>query len=472
MDVRITGPVTKDDAHDVSDPTDWLGTPLASLVQVEQSLRCHVCKDFFNSPVITSCSHTFCSLCIRRALNADGKCPLCRATDQESKLRGNWAIREAVDTFVASRGVMLDLARQPTIGDPAAFAATPKRKSCNEPTNGDSVTKRVRMSTRSSSARAAATTTAMMQEEADVLEAEAMEDYIPGMIPPTLWNERQEPWLIWYSDDGLVPCPICLWRMKPEKVDRHLDTDCPGEPRPQPEVSKPKNLNFATARSIQNSAPMSSERLPSTNYSILNETKLRKRLSDLGIPTWGSRLLMEKRHREWVMIWNANCDSARPKTKRELLQDLDTWERTQGGQAPTMSVSANLGAQIKDKDFDGAGWSAKHSDSFSDLIARARKSHKKVEVGEKPLVTSSSSENVEGSGYQHANGTGQEQTSDVLNTKEAYSEGSQVKIPTTINLISPSKPREHRRTSLLSTEERSATEVDTVINSALTETPT
>lgn len=188
MDARITAPISKDDAHDVSDPTDWLGTPLASLAQVEQSLRCHVCKDFFNSPVITSCSHTFCSLCIRRALNADGKCPLCRATDQESKLRGNWAIREAVDTFVASRGVMLDLARQPTTGDPAVLTATPKRKACDGPVIGDSATKRVRMSTRSSSARAAATTTAMMQAEADAPETEVTDDYIPGMTPPTLWT--------------------------------------------------------------------------------------------------------------------------------------------------------------------------------------------------------------------------------------------------------------------------------------------
>lgn len=77
------------------------------------------------------------------------------------------------------------------------------------------------------------------------------------------------------------------------------------------------------------------------------------------------------------MIWNANCDSKRPKTKRELLQELDTWERTQGGHASTMSLSANLGAQIRDKDFDGAGWSAKHNSSFNDLISQARKSQKK-----------------------------------------------------------------------------------------------
>lgn len=98
----------------------------------------------------------------------------------------------------------------------------------------------------------------------------------------------------------------------------------------------------------------------------------------MGLSSSGSRQLLEKRHREWVMIWNANCDSARPKAKSELLRDLDTWERTQGGSAPSNSHSANLGAQIKDKEFDGLGWASKHSDSFKDLIANARKSRQKA----------------------------------------------------------------------------------------------
>lgn len=179
----------KHDAYEVSDPTDWLGTPLASLMQVEQSLRCHVCKDFFNSPMITSCCHTFCSLCIRRALNTDGKCPLCRATDQESKLRGNWAIREAADTFMQSRNAMLDLARRPVAVD---SIATPKRKAHEELVNEESANKRTRRSTRSSSARAAITTAAMIGEEVDEPHVEEEAEYIPGKSQPTLSIKQLE----------------------------------------------------------------------------------------------------------------------------------------------------------------------------------------------------------------------------------------------------------------------------------------
>jgi E3 ubiquitin-protein ligase RAD18 len=174
------------DAFDVPDSTDWLGTPLAGLTQVEQALRCHVCKDFYNSPMLTSCNHTFCSICIRRCLSVDGKCPLCRALDQESKLRGNWALREAVDAFVKSRDVVLQFARTPA---PVTTPKSPKRKATEweDPVQEAQGNKRPRMTTRSSKARAVEATAAMMREEVDVPENEDSADYEPepGMLTAT-----------------------------------------------------------------------------------------------------------------------------------------------------------------------------------------------------------------------------------------------------------------------------------------------
>ncbi len=80
-------------------------------------------------------------------------------------------------------------------------------------------------------------------------------------------------------------------------------------------------------------------------------------------------MLLEKRHTEWVNLWNANCDSAHPRSKREVLQDLDLWERSQGSLAP---VSARPGHDVMKKDFDRPGWAADHHDDFRALIANAR----------------------------------------------------------------------------------------------------
>lgn len=90
-----------------SHPSDWLQTSLPQLSPVEQALRCQVCKDFFDTPMITSCSHTFCSLCIRRCLTTDGRCPACRTQDQAIKLRPNSTVQELVDAFKVARPVVL-----------------------------------------------------------------------------------------------------------------------------------------------------------------------------------------------------------------------------------------------------------------------------------------------------------------------------------------------------------------------------
>ncbi|KAK1752053.1 hypothetical protein QBC47DRAFT_389526 [Echria macrotheca] len=355
-----------DEAFEVSDSTDWLGTPLAGLVAVEQSFRCHVCKDFYNSPMLTSCNHTFCSICIRRCLNADGKCPLCRASDQESKLRGNWALREAVDAFVSARDGMLRFARTPVV---TASPSSPKRKAAelDSPETAMQENKRPRMSTRSSKTRAAQAAAQMAQEEIDDSEESDGDDFEP--------------------DDGLVACPICLSRMKPWMVDKHLDTTCPGSPQPdQASTSTGPNHRSIASRSAPSPFPPPSpsktkppDRLPAVAYAMLKDAALRKKLTDLGLSAAGPRQILERRHQEWVTMWNANCDSARPKKRAELLRDLDVWERTVGGRAPTMSRALNMGAQIRDKEFDGAAWAAKHDTSFKDLIANARRSRAQAE---------------------------------------------------------------------------------------------
>lgn len=98
-----------DSVYDVPDPSDWLTTSIPKLASIDAALRCLVCKDFFNTPMITSCSHTFCSLCIRRCLNNDGQCPACRTPDQALRLRQNWTVQELVDAFQSVRPVLLRL---------------------------------------------------------------------------------------------------------------------------------------------------------------------------------------------------------------------------------------------------------------------------------------------------------------------------------------------------------------------------
>jgi hypothetical protein len=156
--------------------------------------------------------------------------------------------------------------------------------------------------------------------------------------------------------------------MKMEKINAHLDTHTE---EPQRTSAPPK---FSQSTTFRKPTPKP-ERLPTLSYSLYKEAQLRKKLGELGISTFGSRQLLEKRHKEWVTLWNSNCDSSRPQTKAELLHALDVWERTQGGRA----ISSNHGqnsSHIASKSFDGAGWASKHGPSFNELIEAARRNAK------------------------------------------------------------------------------------------------
>lgn len=144
--------------------------------------------------------------------------------------------------------------------------------------------------------------------------------------------------------------------------------------------------------------PKPMDRLPQISYGLMKDQALRKKLAELGILNTGPRLLLTKRHTEWVNIVNSNCDSSRPRSKRELLSELDAWERSQG-----RNILNGLGGvetnSVMRKDFDGAAWAASHGNEFQQLIARARqrsiaKSEERLEgnfgengAGESPKIT-------------------------------------------------------------------------------------
>ncbi|TVY75648.1 Postreplication repair E3 ubiquitin-protein ligase rad18 [Lachnellula suecica] len=335
----MNGKAPKDDSFEVLDSTDWLATPLPKLSAVEAALRCQVCKDFYTSPMITSCSHTFCSLCIRRALGENGKCPGCRAPEQELKLRFNGAVYDMVEAFKAARPEVLEYTKERPI--PPARTASPKRS--RELANLEGVeegpsAKRTRSSRR----------IAQPQERVMVLDSDAEdEDFVP--------------------EEGFIECPVCQKMVKLELINPHLDRGCMDEP------TRPKTGRIGP---LPNTAPpppketKRPERLAQLNYSMVKDVPLRKKLTDQGLSAAGSRQMLERRYAEWITLWNSNCDARIPKGKNELRRELEVWEKTQGGRA---SATVNPGAQIKEKDFDGKAWASQHDDSFRDLIANARR---------------------------------------------------------------------------------------------------
>jgi len=228
-----------DATYNVTDSSDWLITPLAPLRSVEAALRCQVCKDFYNTPMITTCSHTFCSLCIRRCLTSEGKCPSCRSSDQEIRLRRNWAVQELVDAFQEARPNILKVGHELLEARSNGSLECGKRKLGDTDLEQSDTGFALRRKTRSQSRRVSADQPEVTSEADEQTTAGETHDpnYEPGVVHRSINVVGRAHC---FTDDNLVACPICSERMKAEDVYLHLDIHQEGqEPK---KTDKPKSL--------------------------------------------------------------------------------------------------------------------------------------------------------------------------------------------------------------------------------------
>jgi zf-RING of BARD1-type protein len=67
---------------------DTLSPLIGEWKDFEETLKCSLCRSFFDAPVSLKCSHVFCSFCIRKHFEFRGSnCPVCRSTAGSQDLR-------------------------------------------------------------------------------------------------------------------------------------------------------------------------------------------------------------------------------------------------------------------------------------------------------------------------------------------------------------------------------------------------
>ena len=282
-------------------------------------------------------------------------------------------MQEVVATFMVARPTALDVARKAQEEITLSNRPGKRKRVAGGASHAIEDAEKLERTTRSKSRKLAASQTSEPEEVIEVDDSEDDAEY---------QSEEQ------LSNDGLVECPLgCGKRMKIEAVEPHLDK-CEDERRQEAKTrSRAPLRGLGRPETSTKHEPRPQDRISELNYSLLKEQAMARKLREQGIPTWGSKQLMVSRHKEWVNLWNANCDSSYPRSKRELLNELDVWERTQGGKAPNVEGLVN---GVMRKDFDGAGWARKNQDDFSRLIADAKRK-KNIPM---PTPTSSKEETV------------------------------------------------------------------------------
>ncbi|XP_048095301.1 E3 ubiquitin-protein ligase TRIM35-like [Alosa alosa] len=77
----------------------------SKLSLIEVDFTCPVCCDIFKDPVIMTCSHSVCKVCLQKFWEAKGsrECPICRKRFTQTQLPPNLALRNLCETYLQER---------------------------------------------------------------------------------------------------------------------------------------------------------------------------------------------------------------------------------------------------------------------------------------------------------------------------------------------------------------------------------
>ncbi|KAI9269948.1 hypothetical protein BY458DRAFT_510355 [Sporodiniella umbellata] len=301
----------------IDDPNDFESKDLQKM---DQHLRCAICKELYTSAsMITSCSHSFCSLCVHRCLSEETVCPQCR----KEAFTNNIVPNPDLDNFVR----LWQNARKTL-------------QSVDNILHGKSdPIETLPRSTQRRSSRLEKKT-----EDAEKWSSPSRE---------TTGEEK-------LSSTTLVECPICAQHMKYVVLDKHLDGCMKGDSRIPP--SPPSRPLASSSKTVY-----LGKKPGKVVYAMQTDKDMKKILKDLGLPEEGDKAQKIWRHREYSNLYHANVDCHKPVSMDTLLRRLAEMERTQG---------ASKNNQAKRKHFDADTYNDKYKDEFTKLIQAAQKRKK------------------------------------------------------------------------------------------------
>lgn len=367
---------------------------LACFKNVDTLLRCPICFDFLNISMMTKCSHNFCSLCIRKFLSYKLQCPVCNTQATEQDLRNNRLLDDLVVNFQAARQQLSKVnfdspPISPKTPASAVKCKTPRDRGqkCNSSVLNHFFQKRPKISPTKATkhcvqlekiqttftpnandlhSATAQVPVAVKEEPIDVEEAS-----IQGLM-----SVKQEDIASYNISTGVeiahssspsqevkpvikVECPVCSVSVPQQFINKHLDMCLTrGEKK----------------ESLRSSLGKARRPMGKLVYNLLSLQELKRRLKECHLSVLGSRDQLIKRHREFVHVYNAQCDSLNPKSAEDIAKELEANEKIrnqlQGKAKPVMVFSKSLSE--KEIDEMHSNYRKQHSSDFSRLIAQVR----------------------------------------------------------------------------------------------------
>ncbi|KAG8223993.1 hypothetical protein J437_LFUL012096, partial [Ladona fulva] len=265
------------------------------LKEIDSLLRCGICYEYMKNTLVTSCSHNYCSYCIRKFMQYKTQCPTCFKETAEPQLRNNRVVDQLIVLFLKVSEKIEDLAGQKDwyIVDTSKTGDDSENHLLNKSVEGEhrrdvSIYPRPQESPSTSTPR--------------------MKILVPDMFTP---KRKVKIRPVIEENVQTVPCPVCNVDIPERNINLHLDA-CLAKSKEDPKSS--------------HQTPMRKP-LPKLVYPLLQEKDLRRKLKELGLNTLGDRKTLINRHQRFTVLYNSECDSLNPRSVSEILDQVAQEER-------------------------------------------------------------------------------------------------------------------------------------------------
>ncbi|XP_011686477.1 PREDICTED: E3 ubiquitin-protein ligase RAD18-like [Wasmannia auropunctata] len=333
-------------------------TEYVELKRIDELLQCGICYEYMDTCVITSCSHSYCSLCIRKYLHYKTQCPICSEETFEKDLRKNKLLDEIIMhylNFKEKHDKKFHREKLTAKNDNSGMICSTNNFACKKEQDVSDVTAEVSHKSSDSPTLAAGNTTPRRRKDhqQDVSTPSTSTDLrIPSMFTPKSRKGLQKE-----EDRRVVTCPVCKVEVSENNINRHLD-DC---------------LKRANTKDCPKKSEPKRKPLPKLVLSLMKDNVIRKRLKELGLSSQGDRKVLENRLQRYTVLFNAECDKTYPRPVSELIKQCEEEENLEKKvQKPLNRLNVNRNTEHNVIEQQRKKYLTTNKDSFDQLIARVK----------------------------------------------------------------------------------------------------
>ncbi|XP_065937907.1 uncharacterized protein [Magallana gigas] len=109
-------------------------------------------------------------------------------------------------------------------------------------------------------------------------------------------------------------------------------------------------------------------------YNLMSERDIKKKLKEVELSTAGDKKTLVRRHHDFVMLYNSECDALKPKSVQEIVKEVEKTENIRNRSRTDHSrllIEKNSSSATIEK--AQKIYMKKHKSHFSDLIAETKK---------------------------------------------------------------------------------------------------